>query len=327
MSEFIELLNTAYHKGATDIHLQSNTLPVMRCNGTLERLGKKLVTSFEIDNIAKTILSNDEFNELKVKGDIDKGIVFDGVSCRLNIFYTSGTLAIACRILPLSIPSMDKIKLPFPFQRLINDKHGLVIVSGPTGSGKSTTIAAMLNEINKTQRKHIITIEQPVEYRLLNDASLIAQREVGQDCKDFAAGLKAALREDPDIIMIGEMRDAETIATALAAAETGHLVFSTLHTANVVEAIDRMVQYFPSGSHGQIRNELANSFRAIIAQRLFADKMGGMTAAFELLLPTDAVKNVIRRGENSRLYEYMFPESGMQTMEQAIMGLRNKRII
>lgn len=203
----------------------------------------------------------------------------------------------------------------------------MVIITGPTGSGKTTTLAALLDAINAESPVHIITIEQPIEYQFQMKRAVISQREVGRDCISFLEGLRASLRQDPDVILIGEMRDAETITTALAAAETGHLVFTTLHSANAVEAIDRLVQYFPATRHQEIRNELANSFLAIAAQKLLPSRNGGRVAAFEVLLSTDSTKNVIRSSQGFRVQDYMHRDEGMQTMAESIRGLRNKHLI
>ena len=222
---------------------------------------------------------------------------------------------------------MQELRIPGPLQDIRHRKHGIVIITGPTGSGKTTTLAALLDAINAESPVHIITIEQPIEYQFQMKRAVISQREVGRDCISFLDGLRASLRQDPDVILIGEMRDDETITTGLAAAETGHLVFTTLHSANVVEAIDRLVQYFPATRHQEIRNELANSFLAIAAQKLLPSRNGGRVAAFEVLLSTDSTKNVIRSSQGFRVQDYMHRDEGMQTMAESIRGLRNKHLI
>lgn len=333
---FDRLLTEAAEQGASDLHLDNDGQAVIRYNGELRtmtpigHLSISPITAFDV--LLDSLLFGKKKEEFERNGSTDISLCYRSKtgekSCRCHVFrHSAYRNAMAIRFFPSAIPSCKTLGLPDSLTKLTREEHGLIIVSGPTGSGKTTTIASLLDWINETYGKHIITVEDPIEYVLKDKTSLIHQREVGMDCPSFAAGLKAALREDPDVILVGEMRDAETIATAISAAETGHLVFSTLHTANVVEAVDRLVQYFPADHHTQIRNELAVCFKGIIAQKLFPCTKGGRVAAFEILLPVDATKNVIRKGENHRLYDYMHPSYGMQTMEQAIEGLKKKHLM
>ena len=330
------LLQLAFAQNGSDLHICSGIFPVMRRNGKLETLKEPRNVPFSSDEIQafieKELLSESQHKEFLSTGSADAGYSFFSkdkkmIRCRVNAFRDSNGTSLAFRIIQNHIPSMRKLRIPSPVQELRHRCHGMIILTGPTGSGKTTTIASLLEAINEESPVHIITIEQPIEYQFVMKQAVISQREVGRDCISFLDGLRASLRQDPDIILIGEMRDAETITTALAAAETGHLVFTTLHSANVVEAIDRLVQYFPAERHKEIRNELANCFLAIVAQKLLPAQTGGRVAAFEVLLSTDATKNIIRTGQGFRIQDYMHHEEGMQTMQEAIRGLQNKHLL
>jgi len=329
-----QLLSVTYQAGGSDLHLCGEIHPAMRRNGILEMVGNDVLSHEDIQGMIEKILSPEQKKKFLNDGDVDLSYscksTIDGhslIHCRVNAFRDVDGCAMALRLIPNQIPTMEDIRLPTSVRGLIKQKHGLVVVCGPTGSGKTTTLASMLDAINRTEDVHIISIEDPVEYRFSMKKSVISQREVGRDCRNFYVGLKAALRQDPDVILVGEMRDAETISTALAAAETGQLVLTTLHTSNVIEAIDRLVQYFSADSYKQIRNEIANSFQGFVAQKLVPSKNGGRVAAFEVLLPTDATKNLIRIGQGYRFVDYMHPSLGMQTMEQSLEGLKNMHLI
>ena len=265
-------------------------------------------------------------------GDIDVSLTTStergDIHSRLNLFFTHDGPALAVRIFPNFIPSMNKLGLPGVVQNLIRKSHGLIVFTAPTGNGKTTSIASMLETINDNEAKRIITIEDPVEYVFSSKQSVISQREIGKDCKSFSEGLRASLREDPDIIMVGEMRDRETILTAISAAESGHLVFSTLHAGNTVQAIDRIKQYFNGNEQEQIQAQFANSFRAVVAQKLIPRKDGhGRVAAFEVLLNNDATRSLIRTGEAFRLPGYMNLKDGMFTMKYSINDLQMRGVI
>lgn len=336
-----ELLRCAAQDGASDLHICTNSLPILRQRGELVCIAnhdeKYRFTADELEFFAQSFLltSSQQKEHFSKVGDADASYTISTASgrtihCRVNIFQDMRGISLAFRLLPSNIPSMDKLRLPESVRKLRHLPHGLVLVTGATGNGKSTTIASLLDAINEERAAHIITIEQPVEYRFTMKRSLISQREVGNlsnGCDTFLSGLRSALRQDPDIILIGEMRDAETISTALAAAETGHLVFATLHAGNVMEAIDRLVQYFPAERHSEIRNSFANSFRGLIAQKLLPSSSGDRVAAFEILLPTDAIKHIIREGQSFRLRDYMHLRDGMQTMDESLQGLKNKHLI
>lgn len=323
----------------SDIHIVSGHVPMVRLNGELREYIPvagylRPLSEQEVKGICEYFLPAQSLQELLVSGQADASCTCQyglepGMELRFraNVFRDRNGTSLALRIIKETIPSMRDLRLPLAVQKLRNEPFGLVAICGPTGSGKSTTLASLIEAVNEEAAKRIITIEDPVEYLHLWKKSVISQREIGTDCMSFREGLRAALRQDPDIILVGEMRDAETIATALAAAETGHLVFTTLHTATTTEAIDRMVQYFPADAHDHIRSEIAACFRGIVAQKLFQTKQGSRAAAFEVLLRTEATANLIRQGQLHQLRNYMSAEAGMIRMEESIQGLRNLHLI
>lgn len=331
-----ELLSMVDQQNGSDLHLVTNVAPAMRVNGVIRpvNVSASIMTPEEGETLAEQILSTYQVAQLEKAGDTDVAytckstLVNKILRARVNVYRDHRGLSFAFRIINEKIPTMQDLMLPIGLRNLIKKKHGFIAITGPTGSGKTTSLAAMLNEINETQYANIITLEDPIEYIYPVLCSLVSQREVGRDCSSFAVGLKAALRQDPDVIFVGEMRDAETIATALAAAETGHLVFTTLHTANVIEAVDRMLQYFPAVQQKQIQAQLANCFEGIVAQQLIPKKDGrGRVAAFEVLLKTSATENLIRNGETFQVKDYLRPEYGMLTMEASIKALHERRIL
>lgn len=330
------LLSLTVKKGGSDLHLVTGVIPVTRINGQITALNNDLsrLSSEAGIEILKSLLSQYQIKKLEENGDADASYEFEDpctkkmIRCRINVYQDINGYAFALRLISNKIPSMKELLLPLSLRSLTAKQHGLIVVTGPTGSGKTTSLASMLDYINESKALHILTIEDPVEYIYPLKQSIISQREIGQNVLSFAAGLKAALREDPDVILVGEMRDAETIATALAAAETGHLVLTTLHTSNVIEAVDRMLQYFPSEQQKQIQLQLSNCFEGIIAQKLLPRADGrGRVAAFEVLLRTPATTNVIRTGEAFRLKDYMRSSEGMQTMEDSLDDLKKRMII
>jgi len=331
-----EMLSIVAQRKGSDLHLITNVVPTMRINGTIKSFEENLMVMepAESDTLAQEILNNYQFKQLRDRGDADasyscKSILEDKIlRARVNVFKDYRGLSFAFRLISDKIPTMQDLMLPLGLRNLTNRKHGFIAITGPTGSGKTTTLAAMLNSINETQYGNIITLEDPIEYIYPIKCSIISQREIGQNCVSFAEGLKASLRQDPNVIFVGEMRDAETIATALSAAETGHLVLTTLHTANVIEAVDRMLQYFPAEQQQRMQSELANCFLGIVAQKLIPKKTGnGRVAAFEVLLKTPATEKLIRNGEAFQLKNYMRSEYGMITMEKALTDLQNRGLI
>ena len=325
-----DLLKKLLEDTASDLHLIEGLPPAERVAGEIIQIGDIPFRNGE--ELAQQILSQQQRQQLMERGDTDASYeaeVIPGtrLRCRVNVYREARGFSFAFRLIPDKIPSIDDLQFPIGMRRMTREPHGLILVTGPTGSGKTTTLAAMLQDIANHRRGKIITLEDPIEYKLHPSQSIISQREIGMNCNSFADGLKSALRQDPDVIMVGELRDAETIGTALAAAETGHLVLATLHTATVIEAVDRITQYFPASERNTHLMELANSFVGIIAQRLFAKKNGGRIAAFEILTRTDATVNMIRSDAIFRCKDYMRPENGMQTMETAIQGLQNLGLI
>ena len=256
-------------------------------------------------------------------GELDAAGTFEGVRCRIHIFRRQGLPSVALRLLRDNIPDLSKLGLP-PAALLLPELHkGIVLVTGETGSGKSTTLAAMIDRINHTRRDHIVTLEDPVEYIYTPDLAAINQREVGKDTASFSAGLRASLREDPNVILIGEMRDRETIETAITAAETGHLVFGTLHTGSAADSVDRIVQIFPEGMQNQIRLQLSMTLQAVLTQLLLPKKGGGRALACEMMVVTDAVRNLIRSGNTPQIANAISTSAavGGQTMDQALVRL------
>lgn len=320
-----ELIRKAHALKSSDIHILTG-LPVY-CRS---KTGEMLILSDEV--IDKDFFERAFYGKLHFindSGDVDIAYsVDDSIRTRINVFKEERGLSAVIRILDSVIPSMSELRLPMSVQNLIKKRHGLILFTAATGNGKTTSIAAMLKAINQTQRKRIIMIEEPIEYLHQNEQSIFSQREVGRDVPDFATGLRSALRENPDVIMIGEMRDRDTVIASIAAAESGHLVFSTLHSADVIQATDRILQYFSSKEQEIIQSQFANAFEAVIAQKLIPRKDGtGRIAAFEVLLKTDATRAVIRSGQAFNLHSYMTLKDGMQTMDYSISELRRKGII
>ncbi len=336
-SIFDEFIIRAAEKDIRDIHFIPDQPVYYRditTGGLRPFTDCEATTNGDISNLlASTKVFHNYQERLQVTGDMDASYEVrlpsgQSVNCRINIFTTHQGTAIAVRIFPTFIPSMNILGLPGVVQNLIHRPNGLIIFTAPTGNGKTTSIASMLETINDNAAKRIITIEDPVEYVFKSKQSVISQREIGTNCPDFATGLRSALREDPDIIMVGEMRDRDTILTAIAAAESGHLVFSTLHAGNVVQAVDRVKQYFNGSEQEHIQAQFANAFQAVIAQKLLPRKdKHGRVAAFEVLLNTDATKNLIRTGDAFRLPAYMTQKDGMITMEYSIKDLLMRGVI
>ncbi len=330
-----EMVSLVKEKNGSDIHLLTDHYPIARIDNALFPISndENILTDDIIQSYLDILMSDyhkkifDEFGDADIAWEIKSTISNQIIRCRVNVFRDSRGISIAIRIIPDHIPTMQDIRLPLSVQGLMKYTHGLIVFTGPTGSGKTTSLASMINHFNETQASHIITIEDPIEYRYKIRQSIISQREVGRDCISFARGLKASLREDPDIILVGELRDRETISTAIMAAETGHLVLTTLHTANVIEAVDRLVQYFPADEQRQILHELAIALRGIIAQRLLLKKGGGRIAAYEILLNTPAIANLIRNNQMFQAYNFMHGQDGMQTMEESVEGLKNMKML
>ena len=312
------LLRRAAEMSASDLHISEGDSAVVRISGALTQWNGILPDVF---SLFAPILPQKQLVMLKNKGECDFAYEDSfGQRFRINLYYSMERLSAAVRIIPYKVPTCDELGLPEPIRKFAKLQSGLVLITGVTGSGKSTTLAAILNEINQERAVHVITLEDPVEYRFVSYRSLIHQREIGNDTKDFASGLKAALREDPDVIMVGELRDLGTISVAVTAAETGHLVFATLHTRSAAETVNRMIDVFPEQQQRQIRVQLAGSLQAVVSQQLLPDTKGGRTAAFETMIVTPALRNLIREGKSQQMESYIQTggQYGMQTMEEAV---------
>ena len=326
------LLKTISEYKASDLHLVSRSEPQIRIDGKLTPLDLPKLTGKTIESMCYSLITDKQKKELEEKKELDFAIELPNIGrFRVNYYYTmNGEVAAAFRTIPISIPSIDELKLPQIFKDIVKKEKGLILVTGPTGSGKSTTLAAMLNEINKTEEKHIITIEDPVEFIHQNKKSLFSHRNVGSDTHSFANGLKFSLREDPDVILVGELRDRETISTAITAAETGHLVFATLHTNSAVQTVNRIVDSFEGGEQIQVRNMLSTSLTAIISQSLLPKLGGGRVAILEILLNNAAISNLIRENKVHQIYSQMQlnqMKTGMKTQTQSMVeAIKNKLI-
>lgn len=332
MKERIEsILRAAFELHASDIHLTVGTPPIMRINGDLKRYGKEILKPEDTYEMAKAMISNMMWSHFQDKGELDFSYGIPGVSrFRINAYMQRSCVALAIRVVPTNIPTIEDLKLPEVLKKIAAKPHGLVLVTGPTGSGKSTTLAAMIHYMNTTMRKHIITLEDPIEYLHKHHNCIIDQREVGFDTMNFANGLRAALRQDPDVILVGEMRDLETIQTAITAAETGHLVLGTLHTSNAPSTIDRIIDVFQASQQTQIRIQLAQVLEAIISQRLFPlANQSGRIAATEILINNSAVANLIRNEKIHQIINVIQTSRhlGMHTLESSIKELVMEGII
>jgi twitching motility protein PilT len=327
-----EMLHLMVEKEASDLHLIMGIPPSFRIDGELGFLTKEPLTASDLNVILDDIVEDKtakkrflEEKELDFAYELREKARF-----RVNVYFQRNSVALAIRLIPINIPKLEDLQLPMTLKELTRKPNGLILVTGPTGSGKSTTLAAMIDVINEEQSVHIVTVEDPVEYVYKSKKCLISQREVGEDTKSFPSALKHVLRQDPDVILIGEMRDLETMQAAITAAETGHLVFSTLHTTNASHTIDRIIDVFPPHQQPQIRSQLSTTLQAVVSQRLLrrAD-VKGRIAATELLITTPAIRNLIREGKTYQVYSAIETgqEYGMQTIEQNLNDLVRKRMI
>jgi twitching motility protein PilT len=319
------LLEEVVKKKASDLHLQVGLPPILRIDGNLTPLsGADVLSDEAVETLIFAILDEDQKQILLKDKEFDFSFAFGDLGrFRVNAFHERGNLAAALRLIPNEILTLEQLGLPQTVNKFAEYPRGLVLITGPTGSGKSTTLAAMLHKINMERAEHIITIEDPIEYTHRSKKSVVVQREVHYDTYSFSASLRSVLREDPDVVLIGEMRDLETIASAITIAETGHLVLATLHTNSASQSIDRMVDVFPPHQQPQIRSQLSNILMAIVSQRLIPAIGGGRIAAAEILVATPAVRNIIREGKTHQLEAVIQTgtEFGMQSMDKTLVGL------
>ena len=331
MTEIMKLLEFAVRQKASDLHLSAGVPPILRIKGEVKQIHDKVVSPSVLESILQEIMTTKQYDTFLEKAELDFSLDIPNLSrFRINAFNQSRGYSAVFRVISSVIPTLDQLKLPETLKSLCMSERGLILVTGPTGSGKSTTLAAMINHINENRLAHIVTIEDPIEFVHTNKKCLINHREVGTHTHSFANALKSALREDPDIILLGELRDLETIELAITAAETGHLVFATLHTNTAPKAIDRVISVFPAYQQPQIRTMLSESLRAVIAQELLprADTRGRV-AALEILINVVAVRNTIRENKIFQIPTIIQTSTaiGMQSMEQVLKQLAMKNII
>lgn len=325
------LLDEVIRKKASDLHLQVNLPPILRIDGKLTPVSEAdTLTEESLETLIFAILDDDQKQILLKDKEFDFSFAYGDLGrFRVNAFHERGNLAAALRLIPNEVLSIEQLGLPQIVNKFADYPRGLVLVTGPTGSGKSTTLAALVDKINNERADHIVTIEDPVEFTHKSKKSVVVQREVHYDTYSFSAALRSSLRQDPDVVLIGEMRDLETIAAAITIAETGHLVFATLHTNSAAQSIDRMIDVFPPHQQPQIRSQLANILMAICSQRLIPAIGGGRQAAAEILIANPAVRNIIREGKSHQLEAVIQTgsEFGMQSMDKTLVGMVQKGII
>ncbi len=323
--DFADVLLQVMERKASDLHLTAGSQPMIRQHGKLHALDYPVLTPQMTREVVYSILTNDQRQRLETDWQIDLAYSIPGKArYRVNVYFQRASLSAAFRLIPSEMPKLRDLGLPPVIQELTNKPRGFVLVTGPTGSGKSTTLAAMLDLINDSRQEHILTIEDPIEFLHKHKKCIVNQRELGADAQSFALGLKAALRQDPDVILVGEMRDLETISTALTAAETGHLVFATLHTQDTASTVDRIVDVFPPDQQQQVRIQLSISLQGIVTQQLLPTADGtGRAVATEVLIPTPGVRNLIREGKTHQIYSALQTggQFGMQTMDASLAHL------
>ena len=323
--DFAEILLEVMERQSSDLHLTAGSPPMVRERGKLRPLDYPVLTPQTVREVVYSILSNEQRQRLETDWQLDFAYSIPSKArFRVNAFFQRASIGAAFRLIPDQMPSLDALGLPPGIKELTKKPRGFVLVTGPTGSGKSTTLAAMLDLINSERNEHIMTVEDPIEFLHRHKRCIVNQRELGSDAQSFAMALKAALRQDPDVILVGEMRDLETISTALTAAETGHLVFATLHTQDTAQTVDRIVDVFPAEQQQQIRVQLSVSLQGIVTQQLLPTVDGmSRVCATELLVPTPGVRNLIREGKTHQIYSALQTGAthGMQTMDSALADL------
>lgn len=327
----LELVSLGTEKKASDIHITVGIPPTYRINGSLVKIGDEPLTPEDTLNYTKQALNEKQMKELEEKGELDFSYSSPGIGrYRVNAYRQRGSYGLALRIIPMSIPTMESLGLPKVVRDLARLPRGLILVTGPTGSGKSTTLASVIDQINRERNCHILTLEDPLEYLHKHNKAIVNQREIGSDSKSFASALRGALRQDPDVILVGEMRDLETISIAITAAETGHLVLSTLHTLGAAKTIDRVIDVFPPHQQQQVRVQLSSVIQSVISQQLLPrsdDK--GRVAAFEVMIATSAIRNLIREDKIHQIDTVIQTGAkyNMQTMDSSLIDLYMKGLI
>jgi twitching motility protein PilT len=329
--DIVQLLKTTIEYKSSDLHITVGLPPMIRIDGELKKLSGDILLSEDTKEMVEQMTTEKQFATIEEKGQVDMSYSVSGWGrFRVNIYKQRGSYSIACRVVAASIPSLEDLRLPKVISEFTDFGRGLILLTGPTGSGKSTTLASMINLINAKRKEHIITLEDPIEYLHKHNLSMINQREIGYDTADYAGALRAALRQDPDVILIGEMRDLETIATALTSAETGHLVMSTLHTVGAAKTIDRIIDVFPPHQQQQIRVQLASVIKAVVSQQLIKRADGpGRVVATEIMVVTPAIQNLVREGKTHQINSIiqMNSKMGMVTMDAYLHNLYKKGII
>ncbi|ABR49609.1 twitching motility protein [Alkaliphilus metalliredigens QYMF] len=329
--DILELLTKTVEAKASDLHITVASPPIVRINGKLVKMGEVKLMPEDTKRIVEKMMSPEQIILFHEKGELDFSYSNPGLGrFRVNAYKQRGSYSMALRVVSLIIPTMEELDLPPIITELSKKKRGLILVTGPTGSGKSTTLAAMINYMNENRSEHILTLEDPIEYLHKHNKSIVNQREIGNDSYSFSNALRAALRQDPDVVLVGEMRDLETIAIAITAAETGHLVLSTLHTIGAAKTIDRIIDVFPPHQQQQIKVQLSSVMEGVISQQLLpkADE-SGRVAAFEVMVSNPAIRNLIREGKTHQMQTVIQTKSklGMKTMDASLMELYHKGII
>ena len=329
--DLLKLVRYAIEKNASDIHITVGVPPILRINGFLVDIDEEKLEPEDTENLVRQALNDKQRQKLMDEGEIDTSFSSPDIGrLRVNIYKQKGNYAMAMRIIPLNAPTIEELGLPSVIKDLARFPRGLILITGPTGSGKSTTLAAMIRLMNEEKRYHILTLEDPIEYLHKHDKSIINQREIGSDSHSFAKALRSTLRQDPDVILVGEMRDLETMGIVLTAAETGHLVLSTLHTIGAAKTIDRVIDAFPPHQQQQIRIQFSSVIQAIISQQLLPRiDRDGRVAAFEIMIANSAIRNLIREGKSNQIDNSIQTGGryGMQTMDNSLLELYNKKII
>ncbi len=326
-----QLLKALIEQKGSDLHISPETPPRLRIDGALLPIDIPALTPQDCSQLCYSVLTDEQRKEFEENHEIDLAFTVKNLArFRANIYLQKGAVCGAFRVIPFKIHSLRDLQLPPIVERLCSLPRGLILVTGPTGSGKSTTLAAMINHINETRQDHILTIEDPVEFTHQHKQSMVNQREIGQDTKSFARALKSALRQDPDVILVGELRDLETVSLAVTAAETGHLVFATLHTNSSISTLSRIIDVFPAAQQSQIRGQIAGVLQATISQNLLPSLTGGRVLAIEVMLPNAAIRNLIREDKFNQIYSSMQTsqeQTGMQTLNQSLLQLVERRHI